>query len=140
MREKTSIGMLLFPQLTILDLIGPYEVFSRMPNVQIQLVAATLEPVVSEKGLTIIPDTPIAGAPPFDVLFVPGGNGVNAMLEDEQCLAFLALRSGRPAARVPSDDPLAQSGLAAAVGSRARGRAGRRGSKSDHRGRNHGRD
>jgi hypothetical protein len=27
-----SLGMLLFPQLTQLDLTGPYEVFSRMPK------------------------------------------------------------------------------------------------------------
>lgn len=85
----TSIGMLLFPRLTVLDLIGPYEVFSRMPNTLIHLVAANLDPVVSEKGLAVIPDTLLAGSPSFDVLFVPGGNGVNEMLEDGQCLGFL---------------------------------------------------
>lgn len=85
----TSIGMLLFPRLTVLDLIGPYEVFSRMPNTRIHLVAANLDPVVSEKGLAVIPDTLLAGSPSFDVLFVPGGNGVNEMLEDEQCLSIL---------------------------------------------------
>ena len=85
----TSIGMLLFPRLTILDLVGPYEVFSRMPDTRIHLVAATGEPTVSEKGLAILPDTLIAESPSFDVLFVPGGNGVNEMLEDEQCRDFL---------------------------------------------------
>ena len=85
----TSIGMCLFPRLTVLDLIGPYEVFSRMPNTRIHLIAATLDPVVSENDLAIIPDTLMAASPSCDVLFVPGGNGVNEMFDDEPFLAFL---------------------------------------------------
>lgn len=85
----TRIGMLLFPNLTILDLVGPYEVLSRLPNTRIHLVAASLEPLASEHGLTILPDTILAEAPEFDVLFVPGGNGVNELLDDEPCLAWL---------------------------------------------------
>ncbi|TAK99725.1 MAG: DJ-1/PfpI family protein, partial [Aquabacterium sp.] len=33
----THIGLLLFPQLTVLDLIGPYEVFCRLPGVPDQV-------------------------------------------------------------------------------------------------------
>jgi cyclohexyl-isocyanide hydratase len=87
--QTTTIGMLLFPRLTILDLIGPYEVFSRMPATRIFLVAASEQPVSSETGLAIIPDTVMREAPSFDVLFVPGGNGVNDLLDDEQGLAFI---------------------------------------------------
>ncbi len=86
---STSIAMLLFPRLTVLDLIGPYEVFSRMPRARIHLVAARADLVESETGLAIRPDTLMADAPPCDVLFVPGGTGVGDLLEDEPCLAFL---------------------------------------------------
>jgi cyclohexyl-isocyanide hydratase len=87
--QPTLIGMLLFPRLTILDLTGPYEVFSRLPRTRICLVAATLEPVVSEQGFTMIPDSIMDESSQFDILFVPGGDGVNEMLDDERCLAFL---------------------------------------------------
>ena len=97
----TKIGMLLFPRLTVLDLVGPYEVFARMPGAQIHLVAATAEPIISEQGMAILPDTLLATAPLFDVLFVPGGNGVNEMLDDQPCLAFLQ-RQGAQARFVTS--------------------------------------
>ena len=85
----TTIGMVLFPNLTQLDLTGPYEVFCRMPDSRVHLVAASHEPVVTEYGMTIIPDLAFEDAPTFDVLCVPGGPGVNQMLEDKAFLAFL---------------------------------------------------
>ena len=49
------IGLLLFPRLTQLDLTGPYEVFARLPNTSAHLVAKTLDPVETDRGLTILP-------------------------------------------------------------------------------------
>jgi cyclohexyl-isocyanide hydratase len=84
-----TVGMLLFPNLTQLDLTGPYEVFARMPNTVVTLVAERAAPVRSERGLTITPDTSFAEATQYDVLFVPGGIGVNAMMEHAPMLEFL---------------------------------------------------
>jgi len=81
--------MLLFPNLTQLDLTGPYEVFARMPDTTVTLLAETPAPVRSERGLTITPDTTFADAPQCDVLFVPGGIGVNLMMEYAPVLEFL---------------------------------------------------
>jgi cyclohexyl-isocyanide hydratase len=92
-----SVAMLLFPGLTQLDLTGPYEVFARMPRTTVSLVAATRAPVRSEWGLTITPDATFDDAPAPDVLCVPGGWGVNAVLEDAPTLAFL--RAHGPGAR-----------------------------------------
>ncbi|MGO9111891.1 MAG: DJ-1/PfpI family protein [Thermoguttaceae bacterium] len=97
----TTIGMVLFPNLTQLDLTGPYEVFCRMPATRVHLVATSHEPVVTEYGLTIIPDLAFEDAPMFDVLCVPGGPGVNRMLEDKPFLAFLG-RMGEQARFVTS--------------------------------------
>ena len=83
------VAMLLFPRLTQLDLTGPYEVLSRAPGAQVDLVAATREPVASENGLAIVPTTTFADAPPCDLLFVPGGPGVNEAMLDEATIAFL---------------------------------------------------
>lgn len=50
------IGMILFPDLTQLDVAGPYGVFTRMPATSVHLLAETLQPVRSERGLTISGD------------------------------------------------------------------------------------
>ncbi len=97
----TTIGMVLFPNLTQLDLTGPHEVVCRMPDTRVHLVSASHEPVVTEHGLTIIPDLAFEDAPTFDVLCVPGGPGVNRMLEDKPFLAFLG-RMGEQARFVTS--------------------------------------
>jgi cyclohexyl-isocyanide hydratase len=60
-----------------------------MPDTVITLLAETLAPVRSERGLTITPDTTFADASQCDVLFVPGGIGVNAMMEHAPMLEFL---------------------------------------------------
>lgn len=90
---RLSIGMVLFPGLTQLDLTGAYEVLARMPETRVYLVASTLQPVQSEWGLTILPDTTFADAPPLDMLCVPGGWGVNNHLDDDELLQFLRSRS-----------------------------------------------
>jgi cyclohexyl-isocyanide hydratase len=90
-----SIGLLLFPNLTQLDLTGPYEVFSRLPDTKVFLIAETVAPVRTEWGLTIIPDATFDDAPDLDLLCVPGGWGVNAMLEDAALLSFVRDRGQR---------------------------------------------
>lgn len=89
------VGMVLFPRLNQLDLTGPYEVFSRMPGARVRLIAATMEPVKSEWGLTIAPDVAFAEAGQVDILCVPGGWGVNEQLENEPFLAFLREQATR---------------------------------------------
>jgi cyclohexyl-isocyanide hydratase len=87
-----SIGMVLFPGLTQLDLTGAYEVLARMPDTRVHLVASTLDPVRTEWGLTILPDATFGEAPALDVLCVPGGWGIDARLDDEELLDFLRAR------------------------------------------------
>ena len=89
--------MVLFPGLTQLDLTGPYEVFARLPGAKVFLVAAALTPVRSERGLTISPDATFDSVPALDIMCVPGGPGVDAMMENEALLQFLRARA--PGAR-----------------------------------------
>jgi len=88
-----NVGLVLFPDLTQLDLTGPYEVFVRMPTTKVHLVAASREPVRSEKGLTILPDATFDDVAPLDIICVPGGVGVNRMMEDEALLRFLRVHA-----------------------------------------------
>jgi cyclohexyl-isocyanide hydratase len=87
--SSLSIGMVLFQNLTQLDFTGPYEVFARLPNTRVYLLAETLEPVRSDRGLAFLPDTTFEEAPTLDMLFVPGGPGINPKLEDAAFLHFL---------------------------------------------------
>lgn len=84
-----QIGLLLFPQVQQLDLTAPYEVFATLPGTAVRLVAKRLGPVRSVTGLWLSPDVDFAGCPALDVLCVPGGIGVNALLEDAETLAFI---------------------------------------------------
>src|SRR4051812_27656892 len=85
----TRIAMLLFPNLTQLDLTAPYEVLARLPDAEISLVWKSLEPVTSGTGLRLSPNATLAEAAPADVLFVPGGHGLVQLLQDAQVLEFL---------------------------------------------------
>jgi cyclohexyl-isocyanide hydratase len=83
------IGMLLFPRLTQLDMTGPYEVLARLPDTEVELVARTLAPVTTDRGMQIVPTTTYVDCPPLDVVMVPGGPGQQDMMEDEEVLSFL---------------------------------------------------
>jgi cyclohexyl-isocyanide hydratase len=87
--EPLNIGLLLFPRLTQLDLTGPYEVFSRLPGARVRLLWKTLEPVRADTGIGMLPDTTLAECPPLDLVCVPGGPGVAALMEDTEVLDFL---------------------------------------------------
>jgi cyclohexyl-isocyanide hydratase len=89
------IGMLLFPQITQLDLTGPFEVLARVPEAEVSLLWKSIEPVTSSTGLTIQPTTTLAAAPQLDVLVVPGGYGVIPLLEDQEMLQFLRRQAKR---------------------------------------------
>jgi cyclohexyl-isocyanide hydratase len=89
-----EIAMLLYPGLTLLDLIGPQTVFSWFAN--IHLVWKTKDLVISDTGIGIQPNATFETCPrELDVLFVPGGFGQNAIMGDSEVLAFLADRGGR---------------------------------------------
>ena len=83
------IAMLLFPGVTQLDLTGPFELFTRLPGATIDLVWKQPGPVKADSGLELVATTSYAACPPPDLLFVPGGYGQIAQMEDAETLAFL---------------------------------------------------
>ncbi|MDQ0510395.1 DJ-1/PfpI family protein [Ancylobacter amanitiformis] len=84
-----NIVMLLYPGLTQLDLTGPFDVFARFPELQRHLAWKTLDPVTDSGGLRLLPSVTLAQCPPADILFVPGGPGQLALMEDGEVLDFL---------------------------------------------------
>jgi cyclohexyl-isocyanide hydratase len=83
------IGMLIFPGLTQLDMTGPHEVLARLPNTKVHLVAHTMAPVKTDRGMEIVPTTTLADCPQLDLVMVPGGPGQQDLMEDGAVLAFL---------------------------------------------------
>ena len=86
---RIHIGLLLFPDLTQLDLTGPYEVFTKFPNADVHLLWKTLEPVGAGGGMQLLPTTTFAESPQLDLVCVPGGAGMNALLNDGETLDFV---------------------------------------------------
>ncbi|MBX3523270.1 MAG: DJ-1/PfpI family protein [Xanthobacteraceae bacterium] len=87
--SEFRIGFLLFPNITQLDLTGPHEVLSKLPGAKVHLIWKTLEPVKAVGGLAILPDTTLSNCPQLDLICVPGGPGMTALMLDEEVLAFL---------------------------------------------------
>ncbi|MGJ4786825.1 DJ-1/PfpI family protein [Leptospira koniambonensis] len=93
MQEPFNIGLLIFPDLTPLDFVGPYEVFSRMKDSKVYVIAETKEPIPSERGLFILPDKSLDENIDLDLILIPGGLGVNRLMENEKILNWLKEKS-----------------------------------------------
>ncbi len=84
-----QIGSLLFEGLDQIDLTGPFEVLSRIPNSTYRIYGKTSEQVRDIAGLRLAPDGVLADAPPLDLLHVPGGFGQEALMDDEEVLGWI---------------------------------------------------
>ncbi|HJT13706.1 MAG TPA: DJ-1/PfpI family protein [Dongiaceae bacterium] len=83
------IGILVFPGVQQLDLTGPYEVFASLPDTKVHLIWKDRAPITSATALVLSPTMTFGECPKLDVICVPGGGGINALLEDAETLAFV---------------------------------------------------
>ena len=87
--EPLKIGMLLYPSLTLLDLVGPQAALGM--HGRTFLLWKDLGPVQADTGISVNPTTTFADCPrDLDVLFVPGGFGTNQAMQDRAIIDFLA--------------------------------------------------
>ncbi len=84
-----NIGFLVFPNVQQLDLTGPYEVFASAADVRVHLLWKDLAPLRSATGLMLSPTMTLGDCPQLDLICIPGGAGVNALLNDRQVLDFV---------------------------------------------------
>jgi cyclohexyl-isocyanide hydratase len=84
-----QIGILVFPGVQQLDLTGPFEVFASLPDTKVHLIWKDRAPITSATGLVLGPTMIFDECPKLDVICVPGGGGVNALLDDAETLAFV---------------------------------------------------
>lgn len=77
-----QIAIVLFPRLTVLDAIGPYQTLDHLPGGEVLFVAEQAGPVRDETGqLALVADAALADVPHPDVVLVPGGPGVDALID-----------------------------------------------------------
>jgi transcriptional regulator GlxA family with amidase domain len=85
-----EVAILLFDRITALDAIGPYEVLSRLPDTQVRFVAK--EPglkATDNQMLRLLADVPLERCQHPDLILIPGGWGVDSVIQDETILAWL---------------------------------------------------
>lgn len=102
-----NIGFVIFPGITQLDFTGPFEILSRLgtppsiavpsqfPQSQVHVVAKTLAPVASDRGLAFMPTCTFDDCQPLDLICVPGGAGIVDALGDAQMVDFIRRQGGQ---------------------------------------------
>ena len=88
-----NIGLLIFPDIDQLDVTGPFEVLSRIPDATMHILWKKLEPVRDIHGLILTPTMLSANCPRLDVLVIPGGPGQEALMEDKEIIDFVSARA-----------------------------------------------
>lgn len=85
------IAFLIYPGMTALDMVGPHYMLTNLMGATTHIVARSLQPVRSDTGLVIVPDTDFESCPDrLDILCVPGGtSGTLAAMKDDATLRFL---------------------------------------------------
>ena len=85
-----SIGIVLFEGITALDAVGPYEVLSRLPDVDLHFVAAEAGPVRTDNQmLSLVADGALSELRDPEIVVVPGGWGTRKLVDDEELLGWL---------------------------------------------------
>ena len=91
--KHINIGALVFPQMDQIDLTGPFEVLSRLPNSTFHLLWKERTPLRDFRGLIITPEMTFADAPALDLLVVPGGFGQETLMDDDVVLKFIQAKA-----------------------------------------------
>lgn len=106
--EKLNVGILIYDNVDVLDLAGPFEVFSRtrlVPGMKSRedsdsapfnpfTVAKSAAPVALTGNFLVVPNYTFANAPKIDVLMVIGGLGAIAKTKDQETMDWIARMAG----------------------------------------------
>lgn len=101
-----TVGILIFDQVEVLDVTGPFEVFSvtrlneehrweESPPFKVLLVSETMDQVLAIGGLRLTPDVSTDNCPDLDLLIVPGGWGSRKEVMNDTLLKWIADRASK---------------------------------------------
>jgi transcriptional regulator GlxA family with amidase domain len=98
MTARLQVAIPIFPRLTVLDAIGPYEVLQRIPEVDVIFVGSDKGEVRSENGmLGLFADATFEDVPHPQVIVFPGGAGTRPLEHDERVLDWVRRAYARAA-------------------------------------------
>jgi transcriptional regulator GlxA family with amidase domain len=90
MSEHQQVVIPLFPGVTALDGVGPYEVLQRIPTIDVTFIGHRRGEVRTENGLLgLTVDATFEEYPDPDVVVVPGGVGSRLLLDDRRVLEWV---------------------------------------------------
>jgi putative intracellular protease/amidase len=85
-----QIAIVVYDRFTALDVVGPYEILSRVPDAETVFVAEEAGLVRTETGaLALSADKALAEVPHPDIVLVSGGPGQSALMDREPLLDWL---------------------------------------------------
>lgn len=85
-----QVAITLFPRVTALDFVGPYEVLQRIPSIDVVFVGHRRGEVRTDNGmLGLSCDATFDEVTSPDVLLVPGGVGTRELMTDEPVLDWV---------------------------------------------------
>jgi transcriptional regulator GlxA family with amidase domain len=85
-----QIAILIFEKLTVLDAIGPYEVWRSVPGWEVRFVGPEAGTKRADSGsLGLVADYSIDEVTESDIVLVPGGEGNRPLLDDRRVLGWL---------------------------------------------------
>ncbi len=92
MNGRTQVVIPLFPRMTALDAVGPYEVLQRIPSIDVTFIGHRRGEVRTENGLLgLTVDATFEEYPAPDVIVVPGGVGTRQLAGDRRVLEWVRL-------------------------------------------------
>jgi putative intracellular protease/amidase len=84
------IAIPVFDRMTALDVIGPYEVLSRLPGATVTFIASEPGPKRTDTDmLSVHADAALGDLPDPDVVLIGGGYGTRALMSDPEMLAWV---------------------------------------------------
>lgn len=92
-----QLAIVLFPDVTALDVVGPCEVLHRLPGLSVVFVGFEAGIVHTDGPVGLVADATFADAPRPDLILVPGGPGVDRLREDPRFVEWL--RAAHPTTR-----------------------------------------
>jgi putative intracellular protease/amidase len=92
---KKTVGVVLYPGFEVLDVFGPVEMWSYVPEFHVIFVAQKAGTVRSANGVSVVADYSFESAPPLDIMMVPGGIGTRTELQNPQFIEYLRLQHAR---------------------------------------------
>jgi transcriptional regulator GlxA family with amidase domain len=99
-----KVGILIFDKVEVLDVAGPFEVFSvtrihekrrldEQSPFKVILISEQANQVIGVGGMRFTPNVPIHDCPDLDVLMIPGGWGTRSEVKNDDLLRWIAHRA-----------------------------------------------